>query len=381
MKRALMSLLFSLCLGTYVYIDVQAQVTSTTGNIGFTLTNAGRVRVGVPTEIAANRQVGRMTINAALNKTAVFDYNDDGNGTTYTARRITIAGVDTAIECISDNSYSARPPKIRVRNTIMAWKSSNYIIVRFRVINDSSVAYPLYLGTVLVPQIGGVYGGETVQYEATKKVGYYFRTGQNNYIGVKLLGKDPYSVKIFDWDNYSSDPASDLAPDSVRYQMTAGTGFDAAVTAGSNGSIYNVNAGLYTIAAHDSAQVFYALAYGTSLSTMLAVIDTAVTKYTSVLTSVREIPSSVPTGFSLEQNFPNPFNPSTQIQFSVGERSHVTLTVHDLLGRTVQTLTQGMLDAGTYSTHFDASRLTSGIYYYTMTAGSHKETKKMLLMK
>jgi len=163
--------------------------------------------------------------------------------------------------------------------------------------------------------------------------------------------------------------------------MTAGTGFDAAVTAGSNGSIYNVNAGLYTIAAQDSAQVFYALAYGTSLSTMLAVIDTAVTKYTSVLTSVREIPSSVPTGFSLEQNFPNPFNPSTQIQFSIGERSHVTLTVHDLLGRTVQTLTQGMLDAGTYSTYFDASRLTSGIYYYTMTAGNHKETKKMLLMK
>jgi hypothetical protein len=380
MKRALTSLLLSLCFGAYVYVDVHAQ-TSTTGNIGFTLSNAGRVRVGVPTDVTASRQVGRMTINAALNKTSVFDYQEDANVTTYTVRKITVAGVDSAYECISDNSYTTKPPKIRVRNTVMGWKGSNYLIVRFRVINDSTITYPLYLGTVLVPQIGATYGGETVQYESTKKVGYYFRTGQNNYIGVKLLGKDPFSVKILDWDNYSTDPNSDIAPDSVRYQMTAGAGFDAAVTAGVNGSIYNVNAGLYNIAANDSAQIFYAVAYGTSLSNMLAVIDTAVAKYTTTLTSVQEISSSVPTGFALEQNYPNPFNPSTQIQFSIAERSPVTLTVHDLLGRKVQTLTQGVLDAGTYSTRFDASSLTSGIYYYTLTTGNHKETKKMLLMK
>jgi hypothetical protein len=380
MKRVFTFLFLFVCLSFFLS-DVQAQITSSTGVIGYTMSNYGRIRVGSPLENTAGRQLDRMSIIAALKKDTVFDYTDDADTTAYKVRKITVAKVDSAIECITNYNFVTPVPPIRVRQTILAWNNQSYIIVRFRVINDGSIAYPLYLGAVIVPKIGGLYGGETVQYEPTKKVGYNFRSGENNYIGVKLLGKDPYSVKSRDWDSYSTDPSSDVAADSVRYNMTAGTGFDAALVSGSDGSIYNVNAGLYTVAAHDSAQIFYAVAYGTSLATMLGVIDSAAAKYNSVLTSVREIPSNVPSSFLLKQNFPNPFNPSTQIEFSITERSFVTLTVHDLLGRTIQTLTQGTLGVGTYSTTFDGSRLTSGIYYYTITAGSRQETKKMLLIK
>lgn len=88
-----------------------------------------------------------------------------------------------------------------------------------------------------------------------------------------------------------------------------------------------------------------------------------------------------PAGFSLDQNYPNPFNPSTAIRFSVPQRSHVTLSVYDVLGREIRTLIDQEYSTGTYTAHFDASGLPSGIYFYRLTAGSHTSTRKMQLLK
>jgi len=93
--------------------------------------------------------------------------------------------------------------------------------------------------------------------------------------------------------------------------------------------------------------------------------------------------------FRLEQNYPNPFNPSTTINYSipfVDERhaSHlqkVTLKVYDILGREVTTLVNQVQSPGNYSVKFDASDLTSGIYYYRLSSGEFVESKKMLLIK
>jgi hypothetical protein len=85
--------------------------------------------------------------------------------------------------------------------------------------------------------------------------------------------------------------------------------------------------------------------------------------------------------FELEQNYPNPFNPKTSIRYSVAERSNVTLKVFDMLGREVSTLVNRTQEAGSYSVSFDASKLSSGMYLYTITAGNYNATKKMVLMK
>lgn len=98
-------------------------------------------------------------------------------------------------------------------------------------------------------------------------------------------------------------------------------------------------------------------------------------------TGVDELPSGLPTEFSLSQNFPNPFNPSTRINYAVKERVPVSLVVYDLLGKTVATLTNEVQDAGYYSRTVDGSRLSSGVYFYRFTAGTFVETKKLLLMK
>jgi hypothetical protein len=89
----------------------------------------------------------------------------------------------------------------------------------------------------------------------------------------------------------------------------------------------------------------------------------------------------IPKNFTLSQNYPNPFNPSTQITFSLPKASDVKLVVFDILGREVATLVNGFKQAGTHSIEFNASSLSSGVYFYRLESGTFTDTKKMLLLK
>ncbi len=91
--------------------------------------------------------------------------------------------------------------------------------------------------------------------------------------------------------------------------------------------------------------------------------------------------NTVPDHYALNQNFPNPFNPSTKISFALPEAQNVKLVVHDIMGREVATLVNERRTAGTHQVEFDASSLASGVYFYKIEAGSFTETKKMLLVK
>jgi len=88
------------------------------------------------------------------------------------------------------------------------------------------------------------------------------------------------------------------------------------------------------------------------------------------------------TEFNLEQNFPNPFNPSTRISFSIANNERVTLKVYDILGTEVaELISNEQRAAGSYEVNFDASRLASGTYIYKLQAGDFIQTKKMILLK
>lgn len=95
----------------------------------------------------------------------------------------------------------------------------------------------------------------------------------------------------------------------------------------------------------------------------------------------QQIAGVIPTEYMLEQNYPNPFNPTTTIRFNVPNMADVTLSVYDVVGREVARLAEGMHNAGIYAVQFDASRLSSGVYYYKMTAGEYSSIKKMLILK
>ena len=101
----------------------------------------------------------------------------------------------------------------------------------------------------------------------------------------------------------------------------------------------------------------------------------------SITTSIHQISGGLPNGYQLEQNYPNPFNPFTTIIFSIPRSDLVELKVYDASGKFVSTLLSKDLTAGIYELRFDGSGLSSGIYFYTITAGEWREVRKMVLIK
>jgi Secretion system C-terminal sorting domain len=101
-----------------------------------------------------------------------------------------------------------------------------------------------------------------------------------------------------------------------------------------------------------------------------------------ITVSVKEVTSAiVPETFSLFQNYPNPFNPVTTISFNLPTKSFVSLKVFDILGRKVATIVSEEISAGVFSRQWNASALSSGVYFYSLQAGSFTETKKLVLLK
>jgi len=109
--------------------------------------------------------------------------------------------------------------------------------------------------------------------------------------------------------------------------------------------------------------------------------------YTKILTvnfsavTAVEDEETIPLEYSISQNYPNPFNPSTIINYGLPEQAQVTLNIYNILGEKVATLVNEVQQPGYYKIEFNASYLTSGIYFYRLQAGSFIETKKMLLLK
>jgi len=110
--------------------------------------------------------------------------------------------------------------------------------------------------------------------------------------------------------------------------------------------------------------------------------DAFVTKLCLSVSGVEEISSDqLPETYSLQQNYPNPFNPTTTISFSVKTKSHVKITVYDVLGRQVETLVDETLSCGNYRTEFDGVDHASGVYFYELETDGFTESRKMVLAK
>ncbi len=97
--------------------------------------------------------------------------------------------------------------------------------------------------------------------------------------------------------------------------------------------------------------------------------------------SVASGETAIPDRYALNQNFPNPFNPSTVIRFQIPKEAHVLLTVYNILGQRVTTLVNKNLKSGIHNVTFDASNLASGIYFYRLEANDYSQVMKMMLLK
>jgi len=96
---------------------------------------------------------------------------------------------------------------------------------------------------------------------------------------------------------------------------------------------------------------------------------------------VKDVGGALPEVFALSQNYPNPFNPSTTIRYALPQSAKVKLTIYDLLGREITTLVDEEQSAGWKEVEWNAKIISSGMYIYALTAGTFRETKKMILIR
>ncbi len=104
-------------------------------------------------------------------------------------------------------------------------------------------------------------------------------------------------------------------------------------------------------------------------------------EYGTQITAIKETRPDQPEDYILEQNFPNPFNPSTNIDYALPRRGFVTLKVYDVLGDEIKTLVNEEQNSGRYEVSFDGTNLASGIYFFILRAGDFVQSRKMLLIK
>jgi hypothetical protein len=100
-----------------------------------------------------------------------------------------------------------------------------------------------------------------------------------------------------------------------------------------------------------------------------------------IVTGITGKETGIPNSYKLERNYPNPFNPTTNIQFSIPKSGYVEIKIYDMLGKEITTLVSDPYQAGTYIVSFDASSLSSGIYFYRISVNDFVDTKKMILIK
>ncbi len=103
-------------------------------------------------------------------------------------------------------------------------------------------------------------------------------------------------------------------------------------------------------------------------------------KYGTILSEIKEI-NTLPEDFILKQKYPNPFNPSTTIEYSVPANSNITIKIFNILGKEVRTLLKGYQQKGKHKIIFSACNLSTGVYFYTLYSNSRTVTKHLLLLK
>ncbi len=136
----------------------------------------------------------------------------------------------------------------------------------------------------------------------------------------------------------------------------------------------------YNVAFDDNYNVYSQSYYGWTVEKW--VYDGTLPTIPIIILSVEKEVGQIPHSFDLQQNYPNPFNPTTTIKFAIPKSSNISLNVYDINGKLIDSIIKNKhFDNGVYSVRFDASKLASGVYLYTLSNGKQQITKKMTLLK
>ena len=332
--------------------------------------------IGIYTLPDTIMQIARASILVRTGQDTVFDYYNDVDIEDDTQLLSSPTFGDYEIYGSYNNNYSGAPPNVLEKENIYCWQDQNSIIVKYTIISREANTVNAIFGLDLVPQVEDSYsGGDTVTYSSLSKI---ISVRKTEAVGFKPLSSEFKSLGVFLWfSGYQEDTTYNpwltySSFDSLFITDPADPNVDDPVII----PAYNTQ----TLALGDSMIYYIAIAYGTNETEMLASMEQAQQKYDQI-TSVESDLNYIPSDFVLEQNYPNPFNPTTNITFGLPERSDVVLKVFNTLGEEVAEVVNESLEAGTHTFKFDASKLSSGIYIYSLQTDAVVISKKMTLLK
>lgn len=192
------------------------------------------------------------------------------------------------------------------------------------------------------------------------------------------------TIKTITVQNYSFSPANTAAfvGDTIKFQWVNGS--HTSTCNGNSGSILPAGATPWNVTMGNSSSTFmYILTTAGSYKFVCIPHSASMTGNLAVTmpTGINTITSAAPVNYSLSQNFPNPFNPETKINFNIVRAGAVKLSVYNLAGEEVSSLVNESLNAGSYSVSFNGLNLSSGVYFYRLQAEGYSEIKKMTLVK
>jgi hypothetical protein len=267
---------------------------------------------------------------------------------------------------------------IRVDQFTYAYSSvedSDFVIVQYDLTNLTNTAINgLYAGEFFDWDIANFATNRT-GFDASRDLAYAWdnATPDAPHIGVRAF-EGAASVR-----GIANAPGIPMDRAAKWGWISGGTAQSAA---GPADIFFIISSGPYDLEPGETVRAGFGLIGGADLPGLQEHADEALARWEEILAlvAVDDEVNPAPQTFSLEQNFPNPFNPTTSIVYHLADESFVTVRVYDILGQEVATLVEGTGTRGTHRVLFDASGIPSGVYFYRLQAGAYSETRKLMLI-
>ncbi len=230
---------------------------------------------------------------------------------------------------------------------------------------DYGVTWDLMYNTSIASLFSVAFANDSIGFAAGQKGQFYYTTDAGTN-WTKVPCDSNYDYFSIDITNYPQGYISGTDGKLTGFTMSPSGPVVTDLPSGTMSSLFGISASKKNDAG--------------GFTIVMAGANGNILRYHDPATSV-SVPTLIPVGFTVEQNFPNPFNPSTTIRFTLDRSMPVTVTITDMLGRRVQTLTEREYPAGPQQITWDASGLANGVYYYTIRTSDAVVTKKALLIK
>jgi len=242
-----------------------------TGAIGITQSNGGRTRVF--SDNLTTRQIDRASILVGVSPTTVFDYSQDQGSLVNAATVTNPALSDFEVTSTINNSFSNLPPNVEVAINVYGWTNGAYLLVKMNVKNNEASAINAVIGLEVIPQVGGEYGNETVQWNAASQT---VLMNKANWVGIKFFSGQQTALKTFEW-------FSGYGNDASFYQWLTQNSFDPPFTAGADGAVAVLGQNAIPLNPGQTTDFYFGIALGADQAACLANMNLCEDKFNIIV--------------------------------------------------------------------------------------------------